>query len=465
MATILERIRNWFFEPLFGSVAMERLTEAERYRNYRQGNQRRQLRVRANQHDDNVVLNFTGLVVDRSVTMLFGKGVEFDLPGEGDTPADKYINAVWAANSKEIWLQKVAILGGEQGTCYAKIVPDGKVYNDKLYPRLVAIDPALVTIETRPDDIDDVLRYRIEYVITGPDGRDEAHKQEIERDDGQVEADGSVTGGGVWWIRDYVNSHGTNNVWLLVSQERWDYDFPPMIHWQNLPDPVNVYGTPDVTDDVIAIQDRANFVASNISKLIRLYAHPQRYGRNLGIKDTIALGPDEMPNFNGVDSEIKQMDALGDLASSQQFLMTLRQSLFDITQTVDLSSMSDKLGALTNFGLRVLYADALSKLESKRRLYGAALLEINRRLLILNGMNGDPGEIVWDDVLPTNEIEQVNAIRADIEIGLLSKQTAAGLRGYDWEAEQERMTGETEAANANENNIGALLLRNFMGGQ
>ncbi|MFA5376942.1 MAG: phage portal protein [Dehalococcoidia bacterium] len=465
MANIFERIRTWFFEPLFSTAAMERLTEAERYRNYRNGNQRRQLRVRANQHDDNVTLNFTGLVVDRSVTMLFGKGVEFDLPGEGATPEDEYIAAVWAANNKEIWLQKVAILGGEQGTCYAKIVPDGKVYGDKLYPRLVALDPALVTMDTRPDDIEDVLRYRIEYVITGLDGRDEAHKQEIERDDGQVEKDGSVTGGGVWWIRDYVSSHNTSNRWTLVSQERWDYDFAPMIHWQNLPDPVNVYGAPDVTDDVIAIQDRANFVASNISKLIRLYAHPQRYGRNLGIKDTIALGPDEMPNFNGTDSEIRQMDALGDLASSQQFLMTLRQSLFDITQTVDLSSVADKLGALTNFGLRVLYADALSKLESKRRLYGAALLEINRRLLILNGMEGDPGEIVWDDALPTNETEQINAIRADIEIGLLSKQTAAGLRGYDWEAEQERMTGETEAANAGENNIGAMLLRNFTGGQ
>ena len=98
MANIFEKARAWFFEPLFGAAMMERLTEAERYRNYRQGNQRRQLRVRVNQHDDNVTLNFTGLVVDRSVTMLFGKGVEFDLPGEGATPEDEYIAAVWAAS-------------------------------------------------------------------------------------------------------------------------------------------------------------------------------------------------------------------------------------------------------------------------------------------------------------------------------------------------------------------------------
>ena len=464
MANIFDKLRNWFFEPLFDSALTARLAEAERYRNYRQGNQRRQLRVRANQHDDNVVLNYGGLVIDRSVSMLFGGGVEFDLPGEGDTPEDEYINAVWSANNKDILLQRSGILASEQGTGYLKLIPDGKAYNGKLYPRLVAIDPALVTIDTRPDDIEDVLRYRIEYVITGVDNRDEAHRQEIERDDGQVETDGSVTGGGVWWIRDYINSHGTNNRWMLVSQERWDYDFPPMLHWQNLPNPVDVYGNPDVTEDVIELQDRANFVASNISKLIRLYAHPPRYGRNLGAMSTIDMGPDQMPSFNGTDAEIKQLEALGDLASSQQFLLTLRQSLFDITQTVDISSMSDKLGALTNFGLRVLYADALSKLESKRRLYGAALLEINRRLLLLNGMEGDPGEIVWGDMLPTNETEQINAIKADIEIGLLSKETAAGMRGYDFEKEQERMAGEKEADNATNSNVGAGLLQNFFGG-
>jgi hypothetical protein len=70
-----------------------------------------------------------------------------------------------------------------------------------------------------------------------------------------------------------------------------------MIHWQNLPNPVDVYGVPDVTTDVIELQDRANFVASNISKLIRLYAHPATLraqpGRNLKHR----LGPDEMPKL------------------------------------------------------------------------------------------------------------------------------------------------------------------------
>ena len=65
-------------------------------------------------------------------------------------------------------------------------------------------------------------------------------------------------------------------------------------------------------------------------------------------------------------TDIYNVEMQSDLASSQTYLMTVRQGLFDITRTVDISSMNDKLGALTNFGLRVLYQDSLSKNETKK---------------------------------------------------------------------------------------------------
>jgi hypothetical protein len=60
-------------------------------------------------------------------------------------------------------------------------------------------------------------------------------------------------------------------------------------------------------------------------------------------------------------------------------LLSLKQGMMDITQTVDITSLQDKIGALTNFGLKVLYQDALAKLGVKRELYGDALLETVRR--------------------------------------------------------------------------------------
>jgi hypothetical protein len=137
--------------------------------------------------------------------------------------------------------------------------------------------------------------------------------------------------------------------------------------------------------------------------------------------------------------------------------MGLRQTLFDISRTVDISSMADKLGALTNFGLRVLYGDALAKLNTKRELYGDALLEINRRLLALANMDTEPGELVWPEALPSDQREESEVLARDLELRLVSKQTVSGKRGYQWETEMERMEGES----AGEDNLGSALLRAF----
>ncbi len=53
------------------------------------------------------------------------------------------------------------------------------------------------------------------------------------------------------------------------------------------------------------------------------------------------------------------------------------------------------------------------------------------------------------------------AVKTDLELGLVSKQTASGKRGYTWEDEEERMS-EEKVAN---DNIGAALLRAFGQGE
>ena len=94
-------------------------------------------------------------------------------------------------------------------------------------------------------------------------------------------------------------------------------------------------------------------------------------------------------------------------------------------------------------------------------MYEEAFVEINHRLLELAGApDTDGGEVVWEDVMPENENEVAMAVKTDLELGLVSKQTAAGLRGYTWTDEEERIASETAAGD----NIGAALLRTFSQG-
>jgi hypothetical protein len=399
--------------------------------------------VRELQADDNIGLNFTGLVVDRSVSMLLGGGIEADF-GENEK-ADDYIETVYRANNSDILFNKAAQFAGIFGTGYLKIVPDGAATrgsNAVIVPRLIALDPLWVSIQTMPEDIETVASYTIRYNVG-----EKARKQVIERN--------LIN----WTITDY--EAGRSGRWEITNQSEWPYPFAPIVHWQNLPQPSDVYGTSDI-EDIIEVQDRANFVASNISKIIRYHAHPKTWGRNAGNSSKTSWGADEMVLFQGADAAIQNLEMQSDLASSQQFLMELRQAIFDISRTVDITSVTDKLGSLTNFGLRVLFIDAINKLQTKQALLGEALEELNHRLLVMaNIEHDDGGKIIWPDPMPVNETEEIQALQADLAMQIVSKQTAAKKRNYDPKQEQKLMQEER----GGEENLGSMLLQAFTKGQ
>ena len=199
---ILSNFRDWLLEPLLGQEYVKKHGEIDTRRNYRRGIHKAPIKSA----DDAIIVNFIGLQVDRSVAMLFGQEPDFDLPGESDAPAQQYIDAVWRANRKMQLLKRAAVYGAETGTCYVKILPDGAVTKDgKLIPRLVVLDPATVTMDALPEDIDTIYRYTIAYTMTDPvTGKDKSFKQVTEHD---VET-------GYWNITDYLSVNG--NKWEVT---------------------------------------------------------------------------------------------------------------------------------------------------------------------------------------------------------------------------------------------------------
>jgi len=441
--TIFDRLREWFWQPMLGMAYVQHRQDVKKRREYRKGVQRAPLKS----DDDCVIVNFCGLIVDRSVSMLFGKPIQFDLPGESDTPEQIYIDNVWGANRKEHLLKSLALYGGESGTCYVKILPDGATTQDgNLVPRLVALDPASMIIDTKSDDHSDVIRYTIAYAIVDEKTEKERMiKQVIERQES-----------GFWLVSDYHSDGGGR--WIFDGDKLWEYTFAPVRHWQNITENGSAYGRPDVTDDIIDLQDKFNFVISNTAKIIKFHAHPKTWGRNFGRMTEAMWGPDDMILSDNENAMLQNLEMQSDLGSSLNYIKFLRQALFDVARTVDIDSLADKLGALTNFGLKVLYQDAISKLDDKRGSYGEALIEINHILLELAGMGEtDGGEIIWTDYLPVNESEQVMALEGDRRMEIVSKQTAAHERGYNWEDEEERLGTEKVTGD----NVGAALLRAF----
>lgn len=456
---LFDNLRSWLLEPLMDSSTRERIDIIETNRNYRRGNHPDTMKVKWGKADDNVTINLIGLAIARSVALLFGKGVEFDLEGDDESEQQDYIDTMWKLNRKAILLHKLAMNGAEAGTAYVKIMPDWYERDGRFYPRLVVVLPEHVTIQTDPEDMEIITGYTIQYITEDVDGKEMGRKQEITKEyTYEGDGDNMTVSSEYWMIDDYQLRTGGR--WELIGSERWDYEFAPMLHVQNLPSSNMVYGEPDITGDVIKLNNRVNYTAANIGKIIRYHAHPKTLLFGTGAPQKVDDSADQLWTLSA-GSDAKNLEMQSDLSSSEAYLAVLREMFMDVTRTVDVSSLPDKIGALTNFGLRVLYQDALQKLATKRELYGEMLTEINRRAMVLADMEVIDGEVVWPDPLPTNGAEESQAVQADLAMGIVSKQTISKARGYRWNEEQERIAGER----AGEDDIGTRILENFMTGR
>jgi hypothetical protein len=444
---------------------------------YYRGEHRPQLKSKPGATDDNVTQNFVGLAVDRSVSRLFKGGVTFNLP-DGSDEQDEYLKKVWDLNKKEIILYQVGLHGAVYGTPYFKICPDELIdpYTGELYPRLIPIDPEIIRVVPEPDNMDEVQMYLIEYQVVRKNfagGKYTTGYREVTRRAKEGEAiDDVMLENNTWIVEDWIQNY--TGIWVLEKSTSWPYDFPPIHHCKNLPSLKSCYGDSDI-DDVIGIQDKSNFVTSNTGKIIKIFAHPTTIIKGVSVEQ---LAAGRLDSAIGViyaiptDADAKNLEMQSDLASSVAFGQNLRQSIFDIAREVDISSMADKLGQLTNFGLQVLWSDAIDKNDTKRQLYGDAILEINRRLLVLKGWEkeaSNPGDLAWGNPLPVNIKEELEADQIALNLGIIDLETLTKKYKYrygqDYETIQANIAKQAQADNANNANIGATILRNFNQGQ
>jgi hypothetical protein len=478
------------FDPLYRRVAasivqmMAGTDNQDPRKLYYTGNQRPQLKVSKNNTDDNLIVNLVGLAVDRSVAHVLAGGVEFKLPevaapeptrdlttqeiqptdlepeNEPENLQQDYIDDTYEVNRKQMLLLNLAINAAVHGTGYVKIKPDGLMdpYTGLLFPRLIALNPEYLEIETDPHDQERVTAYVIQYTV-GNIGYRETTRLAKETDYSTPGVAKKAVDQGHWVIINEEQAAGSN-IWRETGRQEFPYNFPDILHYKNLPSLGSVKGTSDI-DDILGMQDKSNYTISAIQKQVRLQAHKQPWGRGIGSADQLSVGPDSMIVLKNDNAEVGVLDFQTDISGSLAFAKDLRQSIFDVAREVDITSITDKLGALTNFGLRVLYTDAIGKNDTKRMLLGEFLEELNRRLLVLKGWEGElsrPGEVVWQDPLPVNILEKYQAQAQELANKTVDPQTIAEENGRDWEEVSSRLK---ESASATDNMLGSALLRSF----
>ena len=83
-----------------------------------------------------------------------------------------------------------------------------------------------------------------------------------------------VRNGASWLVRDLVRERGRS--WEIKQELMWGFPWAPIVDWQNLPDPEDYYGDPDLVRP--ELNDALNFVASNTMRIIKHHGHPKTIG-------------------------------------------------------------------------------------------------------------------------------------------------------------------------------------------
>lgn len=414
-----------------------RNAQIDHYWKLRDGEHKKPLKIKNNE-DDNIILNVSGQVIDDIAEFL---GVpELKVDGDETTPegaestAGTALKALQNNNEYASMCQDTIESGLIAGHVFMRIAEDGDG------PMVAPLDPRYVSVfwdVTRPSLKRSLLWYRLTWAVENTTYRQDIVPDWLLPDDGGKP--GSPRDNQRWWIIQYVKA--SNKIeFTEEGRDPWDFPFAPIVDWKSRRRPHQYYGWSELAANAERLQNGINFTASNTGRIIKFHAHPKTIVTGADI-EKLQTGPDGLFSFPDPEVKIQNLEMQSDLSSSIKYLDMLEQRFFAERRVVDPAQIKDKVGALTNFGLQVMYLQMLKLLAEKQDFYGSGFAETFRRALLISGVDVKL-KTEWVNPLPVNRLEVVNAASTEADIGTTSKKTLAGDLGRDYDKERDQMKDE-----------------------
>lgn len=431
----------------------KRITEA--WKAY-DGDFEKPLEKMEDQPDDNVLENQCAGIVDGGVAFLFGQELQITVEEDAPEEAQKFLDAVWGRKEKRMpLLQDAAYNGAMAGNPFVRIVPSK---NGKSI-RLVNIDPAIVSVQTAPQDCETVTLFHLEYsekqTINGK-SQNVYYCEEIaitDPDDDEADhGDNSMEDYDASWMVQHWTRIGESGVWIPAGEPLyWDHPFPPIFTCKNLPRPNSFWGKPDVTKDIIGLNNALNLNESDINRLGKINGSPIITAVGVG-ESNIDHKPGKITVLPMLESKIMAVQIAGDIANMRSFSEDLRSSIDQIAGFPGVATgrlTAQPRGDMSGVAVELMYLPALKKTDGKRMRYGEMIIDISKALLVLGGFSGDIDiTLTWLNPLPSDNMPAVQSAVAKLALGY-SKTTLIRETGGDPDEEAELNAAEDERTATN----------------
>jgi hypothetical protein len=409
------------------------------------------LKVDKDQPNDNIKSNRCEPIVNKGASALFGDVLKIEASDETtkeDTKIQDFIEGLWGDDDDRMTkLNKVGVNGGCFGHSFLKLIP---ARGRMKYPRIVNLNPQIVRIVTSPEDCD----LHVAYIIETPGAGSFQKRQVIAR----VDPDNSAPTVGAeedmndyWTITNYVRMDQFGMWQQSGPVDLWDYPFAPIFCCQNLPNPNEAWGTPDLTPDLIQLNESLNFLLSSLARITKYHGHPTAVATGVYASeiDTSINGIVCLPTK---DSTYTKVDAMTDFSGLLGFIDDVRSSMDEQSRinAAALGRLKDIVrGTISGIALKLMFQPLVEKTTLKKRLYGHLIKNVTRAALVVQGLipieeyEDYPVALHWSSILPSDDLQDANGAIALQSAGV-SKSTSLNRIGVNAQEEAEKIAKEKE---------------------
>lgn len=214
----------------------------------------------------------------------------------------------------------------------------------------------------------------------------------------------------------------------LVDQRTMRLGRLPVVHIQNLPQPMRWEGLSDV-EPLIPLQDELNTRLSDRAHRVTMQSFRMYLGKRIeGFTDR-PIGPGQLWATDDLDASIESFGGDAASPSEEAHIEQLREALDKASGVTPAAAghIKAKVGNLTSENaLRISLMGTIAKIKRKRLTYGRGLTELCELILHALDVSGrfptDPAEreidLAWPDPLPADESRRLTDAQIKAALGV-----------------------------------------------
>lgn len=367
------------------------------------------------------------------------------------TDAEAFVEAAWPEARRAAVLAKLRTYGGVSGHSFARVVPTG----DGL--RVIALDPAAVTVRTDPMDAERALAYEHTVALT-ENGRTSYRRQTHTR---VADAAGRTTG---WEITEATSRDGAK--WVTVGEPvAWNSPLCQIVDAPNLLSAMGYYGTADLEDDVLDLIEAGAYALSNAARVARYLPPIEKTQGLISGDDKRAYerrGPGSVVHFSDESQDASIVEPSGvAITKLIELYREISGELARVTAYPDLTATDVALfGGSSGRALEVRLAPMIARVEALRANYGALVVGIVERLFAFSGIEPPTVRVSWPSILPADPVADADLAAKRQSLGA-SAETVLETAGLDpaTEAARSQAAAAATPAPAGTVDLGTLLDR------